>query len=148
MVEWYCVRCSKKLGIETDEEPAPIRVCDGCGVENYCRPVKSSPDIIGITREGEVLELEGSPPEELVVEAEEVPKEDFTPSDSIAETKPEVETILTPPTEDPEAGPEETVEEVKINVTMDTDEAIASLTELEKQIAELEARKAELEAKE
>ena len=36
MARWYCGRCAVKLGKSVDSDPSLIRVCDGCGIKNYC----------------------------------------------------------------------------------------------------------------
>jgi hypothetical protein len=38
MVDWYCKRCATKLKKSIEPEPAILRRCTGCDVENYCYP--------------------------------------------------------------------------------------------------------------
>jgi hypothetical protein len=65
---WLCHRCIKKEGVEVDPDPVPIRVCDGCNVENYVRIIKneSIPPMIKmaaatVAEEGIELEAETVP---------------------------------------------------------------------------------------
>ena len=41
-VRWLCHRCIKKESADVDPDPVLLRVCDGCQVENYTRPVKGT----------------------------------------------------------------------------------------------------------
>ena len=70
------------MKLELDEEPAPIRECDGCGVENHVRTVKGA-----IPSEKEA--------EDLTDGQEEVLEED-TPLDTTTEEVPEEAAVIEP----------------------------------------------------
>ena len=153
MVKWYCVRCSVKMNIETDVEPAPIRKCDGCGIENHVRPMKGEVVESNIPLDVTIEELKADK-ETIDTLIEEIKAETLECAEQYPHLKGE-ETLTDGQTEEEMVAEEvekgvlvPEAEEVKINVTVDTREAIEALTLLDAQIAELEARKAELEEKE
>ena len=72
-VQWFCHRCARKDDLELDADPVMLRVCDGCKVENWTRPLS------GAVAEAEVP-LEDGPvsSEEQVLES---PEEEPAPTD-------------------------------------------------------------------
>jgi len=81
-VRWLCHRCAKKEGVTTDTEPI-LRVCDGCKIENWVRPVRGAPVIVEEVKESLPIEevQEETVPEEAVepTEAEAVAVEPEDP---------------------------------------------------------------------
>ena len=134
MTEWYCVRCSKKLDIETDEEPAPIRVCDGCGVENYCRPVKSVPEETRSKEEvTDDFKATGMDEEQAEIIAEALTNGQEEVKDEVQSEDAEIPEEVVP-AEQPTDGEPEAENE--------------TMTPEEKEIFDLKAKLVELEAKE
>lgn len=71
-VTWLCHRCARKKDIELDTDPVLLRVCDGCQVENWTRPVKGVVAVIEeVLKEAPTVEPEPEP----VIEAETVEAE-------------------------------------------------------------------------
>ena len=68
---WLCHRCVKKEGATVDADPVLLRVCDGCQVENWTRPVKGLLNPVGAEEEPVV---EAETVEEVAPEPEPEPE--------------------------------------------------------------------------
>ena len=82
-VQWFCHRCARKDELELDADPVMLRVCDGCKVENWTRPLSGAKvpvAIVGPDEDGEpvLVEVETveepEPEPEVEIEAETVPE--------------------------------------------------------------------------
>ena len=115
-VKWYCWRCLAKENVEKGSLDKVLRVCSGCGVEQYCWPAgHAGEDVVPKIPEEEAL-IEA----ETLTDGQEVPLE---PEEVVGSVETLVEEILE------EKAPE--------NETMTLDEQIA---ELQAKKAELEAK--------
>ena len=114
-VQWFCHRCIKKYEVEVEPDPVLLRVCDGCQVENWTRPVKGAekPQV-------ELVPIEPEP----VIEAETVEEELVLGVNPI---------------------PTEPEPEVTVKVKLDTEELDKTLDAKKAEITKLKAQLAELE---
>ncbi|MHC4335472.1 MAG: hypothetical protein ACYSUV_17240 [Planctomycetota bacterium] len=62
-VRWLCHRCVKKLEATVEPDPAIVRVCDGCQIENYTRPESGSVAVVEPVLEAETVEEPEPEPE-------------------------------------------------------------------------------------
>ncbi len=83
-VQWFCHRCARKDDLALDTDPVMLRVCDGCQVENWTRPLMG-PVIEAKVEERVQEEIEKAFTEEAIEEPEPVnPYEGKTKEELVA----------------------------------------------------------------
>ena len=116
-VQWFCHRCARKDDLELDADPVMLRVCDGCNVENWTRPLAGAVAVVEEavvvhTADGKLVELTDDGGHVVVEEA-------------VSEMQEKIDAI--PAKLVDEAGEETTVAEVLEKVVEATKEIVEPL---------------------